>query len=202
MKKPATVLEIRTLGCFSISVEGKPVASVWPNETLKVLFCSLLSPLDLSFTWDRISRSMWGVPVLQLKEIFIGPLNSFLIEELGFNPLIAGHEGIRIDLQGIHVDAIDFYGSAVEGLRLFSINNHAAALIKVNRAHSLYTGSYLPGIPGKINTDTRNDLKSLYLTAVKNAMPLLCKTVGISRAGVRSIYHGRLKSSSNDEVRL
>lgn len=199
---PVNSLEIRTLGCFSISVDGKPVAKAWPDETLKVFFCSLLSPLDLSFTWDRISRSMWGLPVCRLKEIFIGPLNCYLIEELGFNPLIAGHEGVRIDHQGIYVDAIEFYSNVVEGLRLFSLDNHSAALKKFGRADSLYAGCYLPGIPGKVNLETRTDLKSLYRTAVKDAMPRMCKTGGNNRAAEQSLYHGRLKTGSNDEVWL
>jgi hypothetical protein len=173
-----TTLEIRTLGRFSISAAGKPVAADWPNETVKVLFCSLLSPLDLSFTWDRVCRSMWGVPATRtsmrrLEEIYIRPLISFLIKELGFNPLITGYEGIRIDLQRIQVDALEFHSTAVEGLRLLSIGNHAAALNKLSRADLLYVGSYLPGLPGKIITDTRNDLDSLYRTAVMDAMPLI-----------------------------
>ena len=63
MKVPADTVKILTLGSFSISVDGKPAAAAWPDETVKMLFCSLLSPLKLCFTWDRISRSMWGVPL-------------------------------------------------------------------------------------------------------------------------------------------
>src|SRR5664279_364297 len=101
MKIPDVTLNILTFGSFSISVDGKPDVTEWPNETLKVLFCSLLSPLDLYFTWDRICRSMLGVPDTlasrrQLEELSIRPLNHFLIKELGFNPIITGHEGIRI----------------------------------------------------------------------------------------------------------
>jgi len=44
MSIPDTTLEIQTLGRFSISAEGKPVATDWPDEMAKVLFCSLLSP--------------------------------------------------------------------------------------------------------------------------------------------------------------
>ena len=172
MKIPDTTLEIHTLGRFSISLDGKPVATNWPDETVKVFFCSLLSPLDLAFTWDRICRTMWGVPVNRLEDIFIRPLNSFLIKEVGFSPLIAGQKGISIDQHGIHVDAIEFYRTVVEGLSLMPLGNHAAALKKFSKADSLYAGSYLPGIPGKINTDTRNTLKSLHRTALKAAMPL------------------------------
>jgi hypothetical protein len=178
MYMPDTTLEIITLGRFSISVEGKPVATVWPDETVKVLFCSMLSPLDLCFTWDRICRSMLGVPATRtsrrsLEEIVIRPLNSFLIKEIGFNPLIAGHESIRINHQLIKIDALEFYRTVVEGLRLSFLGNHAAALEKLNRADSLYTGSYLPGLPGKIIENTRNDLESLYRTAVVGVMPLM-----------------------------
>ena len=168
-------LEIQTLGHFSISVDGKAVATDWPDEAVKVLFCSLLSPLDLYFTWDRICRSMLGVPETrngrrQLEENFIRPLKSFLIKALGFNPLIAGREDIRINQQQIHLDAREFHSTAVEGLRLLALGNHVAALEKLSRANSLYAGSYLPGINGKIISNTRNDLESLHRTVVMDGL--------------------------------
>ena len=176
MDKPGTMLEIRTLGRFDIYVDGKPVAADWPDDTLKVFFCSLLSPLDLYFTWDRICRSMWDVPVTRsirhrLDKMIIRPLGIFLINELGFNPLLAAPEGIRIDQQYIHVDAREFYSTALEGLRLSSLADHAAAREKFNQANALYTGSYLPGIPGKIIENARHDLEALYRTAVMDAIP-------------------------------
>lgn len=177
MDTPDTNLEIKTLGRFSISVAGKAVATEWPDETMKVLFCSLLSPLDLYFTWDRICRSMWGVPATSssrrlMEETFVRPLKSHLIRELGFNPLIAGHEGMRIAQQRIHLDATEFHGDVVEGVRLLSLGNRAAAHEKFNGAVSLYSGSYLPGIQGKIITSTRNELESLYQIALMNSVPV------------------------------
>ena len=176
MNIPDTTLEILTLGRFSISAVGKPVALDWPNETVKVLFCSLLSPLDLNFTWDRISRSMWGVPATQtsrhrLEEIILLPLSSYLIKELGFSPLIADDEGIRFNHHGIHVDSLEFYNTALEGLRLLPHINNAAALEKLSRAYSLYNGNFLPGMPGKIIKNTRCDLETLYRTAVIGGLP-------------------------------
>lgn len=160
-------LDIKTLGCFSISVEGKTVATDWPGDTTKLLFCSLLSPLDLCFSWDRICRSVLGVPAtrtikLLLEESVIRPLNRFLIKELGFSPIIAGHENIRIDQQRIHVDALEFHDSFVEGISLLSLGNYSAALEKFGTANSLYAGSYLPEMSGKIIANTRKDLESLY----------------------------------------
>lgn len=175
MKIPVTTVDIQTLGCFNITLAGKKVANNWPDEALKVFFCSLLSPLDLYFTWDRVCRALLGVPETrtsrcQLEELFIRPLNRFLIKELGFNPLIAGQENIRIDQQHIHVDAIEFYCAAIEGLNLMSLDNHAAALKYFNRANSLYEGAYLPGMPGKIIENTRHELASLYRTAVRDGI--------------------------------
>lgn len=178
-----TTLEISTLGRFSISVDGKPVATEWPDDTIKVLFCSLLSPLDLYFSWDRICRSMLGAPATltsrsKLEETIIRPLNRFLIKELGFNPLNAGFEYIRIDPQRIHVDAREFHSSVVEGLSLLSNGNNAAALDKLSKANSLYTGNYLPGISGKMITNTRKELESFYRTVILKAMPLVQNSGG------------------------
>lgn len=176
MDKPDTTVKIQTLGRFSITVDGRPVATDWPNETLKVLFCSLLSPLDLYIMWDRLCRSMWDVPVSRsrkqrLEDHFIKPLKNYLIMELGFNPLLERAEGISIDQQRIQIDAVGFYNTVLEGLRMFSLANHSAALEIFNSANLLYTGSYLQGIPGKIISSSRNELESLYRTAVLDAIP-------------------------------
>lgn len=175
MNTPDTTLEIQTLGRFAISVAGKPVATAWPDEMLKVLFCSLLSPLDLYFTWDRLCRAMLGEPATQvgmrhLEKCCVLPLKRFLIKELGFNPLLAGPDGLRIDQHGIHIDAMEFYSSVLEGLRLLSLTNRAAAFEQFTRANILYAGSYLPDMPGKIIANTRNDLEALYRTAVMDGL--------------------------------
>ena len=175
MNNPVYALGIRTLGRFSVSSDGKTVATHWPDEAIKVFFCSFLSPLDLYFTWDRICRSFLNVPETrssrrQLEELFIRPLNHFLLKELGFNPLIAGPEGIRIDLQGIHVDVFEFHNAVVEGITLMSLGNPGGAREKFSRADFLYAGSYLPGMPGKIIENTRLELESLYRSAVKDGV--------------------------------
>ena len=167
------ILEIETLGQFRLSVAGKEVAANWPDETMKLFFCSILSPLDLYLTWDRVCRSMLGVPETrasrsQLEEDFIRPLKSFLRRELGFNPLIAGREDIRINQEQIHLDARDFHDKAIEGLRLISLGKNIVAQEKLERSASLYSGSYLPGMSCKIISSTRNELESLYQIVIMN----------------------------------
>lgn len=172
MANTDSIVLIRTLGSFNISVGKKTVAAEWPDEATKVLFCSLLSPLDMNFTWDRICRSIWGAPEsLDLKHILeetsLRTLNEFLMGELGFNPLIMESDGITMNHKRIYLDALEFYETVLEGVRLFSVSNHVAAVEKFTRANILYTGSYLPGMTGKIIESTRHDLESLYQTVVR-----------------------------------
>jgi two-component SAPR family response regulator len=176
MKLPVNTMYIKTLGSFCMYADGVPVTTEWPDDTLKVMFCSLLSPLDSSVTWDRICDSLWGKPAtsenrLQLEESIVQPLTGFLVRELGFNPFVAEDDGIRIDRQHIQLDAHEFHGAAVAGLQLWSRDNNCAAYEKFNRAKTLYSGCYLPGMSSKIIKNTRNDLESLYLSAILDAMP-------------------------------
>ena len=166
MNTPDTTLKIQTLGRFTVSVDGTLIAMEWPDEALKNLFCSLLSPLDLYFTWDRICRSMLNVPATraskrQLEEVLIRPLNKFLVNKLGFTPLVTGPDGIQINQLIVSVDAMEFYSAVLEALRLFAFANYPESTHTFNRAYELYTGSYLPGMPGKIITNTRADLEAL-----------------------------------------
>ena len=169
MMIPDTTLEILTLGRFSVHIDGKLLEADWPDETIKLFFCSLLSPLDLYVTWDRICRSLWDEPVSRISRhrlelSCIRPLKVFLTNVLGFNPLITGQDGIRIDQQCVHLDALEFNCAVMEGLRLLALDNRTAALEKFSRAKSLYAGDYLPGVPGKIIANTRTELESLYRT--------------------------------------
>jgi hypothetical protein len=188
-------IKIQTLGRFRISVNGTPVAEKWPDEMLKIFFCSLLSPLDLYFTWDRISRAMLSAPLTRtnknaLEGGYIRPLNSFLISELGFSPLVTNSEYIRIDQQNIHVDAHEFHDTVLDGLRLLSFGTHAAALEKFTRADVLYSGKYLPEISGKIIQNTRNYLESFYRTAVMDAPVFVNDSAHKSfKRRVRSVAH-------------
>lgn len=186
---PDTTLEILTLGRFNISINGKPVATKWPDESLREFFCSLISPLDIYFTWDRLCRSLLGMPETrasrrQLEEVLIRPLNGFLIKEIGFTPLVVGLESIKIDLQRIYVDAQEFHQAVVEGLKLLSLGDQSVALDKLGRAKSLYAGCYLPGMPGKIITNTRNELESLFRIAL-----------------MESVHHTRLRPGQIDPAR-
>lgn len=178
MNIPDTMPSIETLGLFRISVAGKTVEPDWPDESLKQLFCSLLSPLDLFFSWDRICRSTWDVPATfttrhRMEERFIRPLNGLLIREFGFTPLVTGPEGIRFNHDNIRVDAMTFYRTVLEGLGLMAGDDHPAALEALHRANLLYTGSFLPGFDGKIITNSRIELDSLYRTAVMDAGPIV-----------------------------
>ena len=171
MEQPDIILEIQTLGRLSISVNGIPLAVHWPDKNIKTFFCSLLSPLDLYFAWDRICRSILGEAETRksrrtLEKTIVRPLDTFLMKEFGFKLLIEDNEGIRIDRRLIHLDVIDFYSSVMEGLRQLSHGNHIAAHDSFNKAKSLYSGCYLPEEPGKIIANTRKELESIFSTVI------------------------------------
>lgn len=175
MDKPDTTLKIRTLGRFSIYVDDKLFTTDWPSETVQQFFCSLLSPLDLYITWDRLCRSTLETPVSptarrRLEELYIMPLNTFLIKEFGFNPLIASDKGIGINHSRIDLDAFNFNSTVLDGLKLLSLGSQQAAFDKFNMAKELYSGSYLPGMPGKIIANTRKELDSIYRIANKGVI--------------------------------
>jgi hypothetical protein len=79
---------------------------------------------------------------------------------------------LRFDQERIRLDALEFHSAAAGGLRLFSLDNHISALEAFTRAKALYVGNYLPDMSGKIISNTRDDLESLYLSAVIDGMPL------------------------------
>jgi len=192
MGVPGSQLEIYTLGRFSIVRDGKTVAIEWPSEIIKVLFCSLLSPLDLCFTYDRISRALLGEPVTRtcqrrLLEELVRPLGVFLQKELGFNPGITGPESIRIDQRSVNSDAFLFNHAATEGLVLMSLENHTLAREKLNKADSLYRGCYLPGMTGKIIENTRKELESLHRATVLNAACLRDRNYCLPHSNARSV---------------
>lgn len=181
MDTPDTTIKIQTLGSFSISAHGKLIEPAWPDEASRVFFCSLLSPLDLFYSWDRICRTLWGEPATRinrrrLEKTVIRPLDIDLTGQLGITILIAGAEGIRIDHQRVYVDALEFHGTVVEGLKLLTFGEDAAAMEMFTTAHSLYKGSFLPGVTGKIVEHTRTDLDSLYSTIVRDAHPQTPRT--------------------------
>jgi hypothetical protein len=115
-----------------------------------------------------------------------------MIKEIGFNPLIAGYENIRIDQQRIHVDALEFHRAVIEGLRQISLGDKSAALSQINMANSLYVGSYLPGMSGKIIENTRCELESLYQAMIMNTrLSQVCPPVRTIRKGkVRRLFAG------------
>jgi hypothetical protein len=119
---------------------------------------------------------MWGEPEthfnrIRLEEGLIRQLKSFLIKELGFDPIFSDPEGIRIDCQRLHVDAVDFYRSARQGLKLMTHSKHEAAFELFSRANTLYVGRYLPGFYGNAFVSARNTLEALYQTVIKDTIP-------------------------------
>lgn len=179
IRAPDAVVNICTLGRFTIVVNGFPVTPVWPSETVKVLFCSLLSPLDVIVSWDRLCRALWGVPEERISrqrvnDIIILPLRTMLRGLFGHDPLVTYADGIRLDHTGIYVDALEFFELVINGVSCEGNGDHAGACNKFFRAEVLYVGVFMPGIAGKIIESTRKELEVLFHTTVSGVAYRLC----------------------------
>jgi len=171
MSVPIKILEIRTLGGFSLMVGERPFRAEWPEKITKLLFCTLLSPLDETITMEQLCRSLWEAPVRQMfkREIAakFDQLSAFIAAETGINPLIIHNDGFGIDFLHVRVDAHEFFLHAVTGLKLISLGSHYDALINLDKADLLYRGKFLPGMDNRIIKDTREELKKLHRMVVE-----------------------------------
>jgi hypothetical protein len=184
MKRSDPVVTITTLGRFCIHVNGKQVATEWPDEEAKIIFCSLLSPPVQFLDWGRLCRCLSGISAAptdrqRVEEGSLRRLASFLTRELGFNPLITAEEGVRIDQRRIHLDARFFHDTVVEGFRHLLYGNEAAARDRFIKAYAIYGGEFLPGIGGNIVHKTRSELDDLFQEAVRGTR-LLARDCGWS----------------------
>ena len=179
MSVPLKTLEIRTMGDFSLMVGERAITAEWPDETTKMLFCTLLSPLDEAISMERLCRSLWEVPATQASMSRIAAkvewLSDFFAKEASINPFIINQDHVGIDSRYVRIDAHEFYLHAVKGLRLMSIGNRRGALINLHKADQLYCGWFLPLMDNRVITTTRENLGEIH-RMVANAR---CPSAGL-----------------------
>lgn len=168
MTNHAYRLEVRTLGDFSLMCGERPVLAPWPGRTVQMLFCTLLSPLDSTFSRERLCRCLWGrsstsQTLGHLDETF-DCLVRFLGKETGGNPFSLMNEGIALNPALVRVDAFDYYHYALEGLRQLSLGDAALSGRNFRSAVAVYNGVFLPGMHNRIIADARQELAALQQT--------------------------------------
>jgi DNA-binding SARP family transcriptional activator len=170
----ATV-EVRTFGQFTLIVNGSETDTAWPDETARILFCSLLSPLDEYVSLERISRSLWGVPATRTSSMRImGIIQKLRLHFLGLgdiDPFIMYSDGIALNQKKFAVDANTFRTLTLEGLRLLAKGKRSEASERLRTAYLIYRAPFLPGIPGKLVDATRDELDGLYGMVATALMP-------------------------------
>ncbi len=156
-------LFVRTLGEFTIVCATRPVTISWPDNATRLLFCSLLSPLDAAISRDRLCQTLWGIAATEAENrrlhATMGRLQDVISGAFGINPFIISHEGFSLDAHKIQIDARDFHETAIAGLRQLSLGNKQSAHSFFQTAASLYRGAFLPGISSRIITTTRTELE-------------------------------------------
>jgi DNA-binding SARP family transcriptional activator len=167
MKTNQPKLAIRTLGDFSLAVDAVPVTINWPDKATRLLFCSLLSPLDAAYSRERLCKALWGTPANELGiarlTLTLDHLQNALVSTIGFSPVSAGPDGISVRRAQVQCDARDFHEMAITGLSALAQGNPTLAHDCFRTAAALYRGPFLPGIAGRIVTATRDDLAQQYL---------------------------------------
>jgi DNA-binding SARP family transcriptional activator len=182
-------LSVRTLGDFTITRDRKTVNVTWPDNAIKILFCSLLSPLDVSISRDRLCKALWNIPAsaagIGRLTSALGQLHDVMARTFGFSPIIVQDDGITLDYGKVYVDARDFHDTAISGFRNFAGGEIAAASHLFRTASMLYRGEFLPGMTGRIISATRNDLEDQYQMLRKQVTPM--KKGPVVRRGMTSM---------------
>lgn len=183
-------LHVRSLGGLALSQRGVAVTAPWPDKITKELFCSLLSPLDICITFDRLSRSLLGAPLTartsERLEMAIDSLIRFTSEEMGVSdPLLVTPDAVGFKGDSICIDAHQFFETALKGLSNLSKGEKGAALQHVCKAMDLYEGDFLPGMNSRIIVDTREELAGLHKVfsqLLRPARPVVKRSCHISAA--------------------
>jgi len=170
MNTPIRLLDVRTLGGFSLKFGEREITPQWPNDISKVLFCTLLSPLDEYTTMERLCRSLWDLPATRNPgrriAAMLEHLSCFLTDLTGINPLIVNEDRVGIDYRYVRVDAAQFYTHANDGTRQLMLGNRRAALVNFHQADRLYRGQFLPGMHNRVISSTREELEETYQVVV------------------------------------
>jgi hypothetical protein len=169
-------LRITTLGSFGISAGTTPIVPNWPEGSARQLFCTLLSPLDESVPWERLSRSLTGKPgspeSIELLRDDVEKVIELFQTTTGYTPIKVNTDGVGIDVRVVTLDSHHFRECALSGLALMAQGDLLGMHQAFRQARSWYGGHFLPGFHGRIINDTRTELAELFgMTTLKRGVP-------------------------------
>jgi hypothetical protein len=164
-------LEIQTLGVISIKSGERLILAEWPDDLSKMLFCTLISPLEETITMEQLCSLLLNMPATQTPRRRIAAKIDNLIEmfeaETGINPFLIENDQVGIDYLHVHVDAYEFYQYVQKGFRLTSNGDRHHALSNLQKADLLYYGKFLPGMFNSAINKTREELEKIHGLVVK-----------------------------------
>lgn len=160
-------MEIRTFGGLTICASGTPVNISWESQKARLLFCYLLITYDQWVHRDKLTQILWpGCNLVAGAKNFKTTLSrlrkSFYGSECP-NPVLTQGEAIRINYDVLAADCSTFRKNALNGLRLTTRGDMAAARACLELAQDIYTGEFLPEEPfDPFITGARTELRELY----------------------------------------
>lgn len=159
-------LAVCAFGGLSFYYNGSPVSIVWESQKARLLFCYLLVTYDQWVHRDKIIELLWpggdeGAAINNFKTT-LSRLRKSFSGSRSVNPVLTQGEAVRINHNGITLDASMFRHKATTGIKLLARGDIKSARAFLEAAQDLYSGEFLPEEPfNQFITSTRRELAEL-----------------------------------------
>lgn len=166
-------VEVRFLGCFSLTVDGEPVRQ-WRAGKARNLFQYLVLNRGRLVTRDQLYEALWPEAAWSGGSSLKVAAHA-LRRVLGASPDAPGASGISIVYRDfgyvLHVEDLwsdmeEFQHLVTQGLRAQQQGHTAAALAALQDALGVYQGDFLAGEPASWAVEQREYLKSVAMRAL------------------------------------
>lgn len=150
------LLEIRTLGCFTVLCQGETILQAEDlTPTQREMLCLLIASPNFKISQEKIQLYFWpesSADAAKIKlDTLISRLRKTLIQAL---PEEVSHHYLKREkgvvwLASCRIDAHDFLNHANQGLRHFRLQENWQASNDFHSAHSLWQGEFGLGVSGE-----------------------------------------------------
>lgn len=153
-RRPSPEVRVHTLGRYIIYRDGEPVAaSAWPSRKAREILGVLAGRGAAGISRPALGALLWPDvdDVGNRLSVALSHLRSTLDPEKRYGPdryLQGGRDHLRLDLDHVAVDVVDFEQSALAALRAHREGDPRAARM-LEAAASLHTGAFMESEPAE-----------------------------------------------------
>ncbi len=168
------VVRIRTLGGFSVLVDGKPVAPTqWQSRKARLLLKLLASRRGRPTARGWLTEQLWPDVDAEVANrrlrVLVSTLRGVLDpghQHPNHHLVVTDNDTVRLDLRHVELDVVRLLDEVEVAARLDTRNRHAAALDRWRAAETAYTGEFCPEERyADWSVRTREELRAAYVQA-------------------------------------